>query len=81
MTTLTPAPGTVTDTDSDMHVAAALDHLGGVLGTAQFRTTPTGYGKLLGSLRQFGPLHKVGVEGTGSYGTALAFTWSTRTSW
>ncbi len=50
MTTMTPPPGTVTggvDTHSDMHVAAALDHLGGVLGTAQFRTTPTGYRKLL----------------------------------
>ena len=42
MNTMTPPPGTVTggvDTHSDMHVAAALDHLGGVLGTAQFRTT------------------------------------------
>ena len=75
MTTMTPPPGTVTggvDTHSDMHVAAALDHLGGVLGTAQFRTTPTGYRKLLSWLQQFGPVHKVGVEGTGSYGAALA---------
>ena len=74
MTTMTPEPGTVTggvDTHSDMHVAAALDHLGGVLGTAQFRTTPAGYRKLLGWLREFGPLHQVGVEGTGSYGAAL----------
>ena len=74
MTTMTPQPGTVTggvDTHSDMHVAAALDHLGGVLGTAQFRTTPAGYRQLLGWLREFGPLHKVGVEGTGSYGAAL----------
>ncbi len=74
MTTMTPEPGTVTggvDTHSDLHVAAALDHLGGVLGTAQFRTTPAGYRKLLGWLREFGPLHQVGVEGTGSYGAAL----------
>jgi len=51
MSTMTPPPGTVTggvDTHSDMHVAAALNHLGGVLATAQFRTTPTGYRKLLG---------------------------------
>ncbi len=75
MTTMTPEPGTVTggvDTHSDVRVAAALDHLGGVLGTAQFRTTPAGYRKLLGWLREFGPLHQVGVEGTGSYGAALA---------
>lgn len=72
---MTPAPGTVTggvDTHSDIHVAAAVDHLGGVLGTKEFRTTPAGYRKLLVWLRSFGPLHKVGVEGTGSYGAALA---------
>ena len=75
MTTMTPAPGTVTggvDTHSDIHVAAALDHLGGVLATEQFKTTPAGYRKLLGWLRSYGPLHKVGVEGTGSYGAGLA---------
>lgn len=75
MTTMTPAPGTVTggvDTHSDVHVAAAVDHLGGVLGTEQFKTTPAGYRKLLAWLQSFGPLHKVGVEGTGSYGAALA---------
>ena len=74
MTTMTPLPGTVTggvDTHSDVHVAAALDHLGGVLGTEQFTTTPAGYHRLLGWLRSFGPLHKVGVEGTGSYGAGL----------
>jgi transposase len=72
---MTPPPGTVTggvDTHSDMHVAAAVDHLGGVLGTAQFRTTPAGYRRLLAWLESFGPLHQVGVEGTGSYGAALA---------
>ncbi|MDQ3579741.1 MAG: IS110 family transposase [Actinomycetota bacterium] len=75
MTTMTPAPSTVTggvDTHADLHVAAAVDHLGGVLGTAQFATTPAGYRRLLGWLRTFGPLHQVGVEGTGSYGAALA---------
>jgi len=72
---MTPAPGTVTggvDTHSDVHVAAAVDHLGGVLGTQQFRTTPAGYRKLLRWLGSFGPIHKVGVEGTGSYGAGLA---------
>jgi transposase len=75
MTTMTPAPGTVTggvDTHADLHVAAAVDHLGGVLGTAEFRTTAAGYRKLLAWLRSFGPVDRVGVEGTGSYGSGLA---------
>jgi len=75
MTTMTPPPGTVTggvDTHSDIHVAAAVDHLGGVLGTQQFRTTPAGYRRLLRWLQTFGPIHQVGVEGTGSYGAGLA---------
>ena len=75
MTTMTAPTGTVTggvDTHRDVHVAAAVDHLGGVLGTAQFRTTTAGYRKLLAWLRSFGSVHAVGVEGTGSYGSALA---------
>ncbi len=75
MTTMTPAPGTVTggvDTHADLHVAAALDHLGAVLGTAEFGTTAAGYRKLLAWMRGFGPVTQVGVEGTGSYGAGLA---------
>jgi hypothetical protein len=75
MTTMTPEPGSVTggvDTHLDVHVAAAVDHLGGVLGTASFPTTTSGYRQLLRWLRSFGPVHAVGVEGTGSYGMALA---------
>jgi transposase len=75
MTTMTPPPRTVTggvDTHSDLHVAAAVDHLGGVLGTQQFPTTPNGYRQLLRWLQTFGPVHKIGVEGTGSYGLGLA---------
>jgi transposase len=75
MTTMTPEPGTVTggvDTHSDIHVAAAVDHLGGVLGTAQFPTTPAAYRRLLRWLQSFGPVGQIGVEGTGSYGAALA---------
>ena len=75
MTTMTPERPLVTggvDTHRDFHVAAALDHLGSVLGTAQFPTTPAGYRALLGWLSGFGPVVTVGVEGTGSYGAALA---------
>lgn len=60
------------DTHQDLHLAAALDALGRVLGTASFSTTPVGYRGLLSWLRQHGRVDKVGVEGTGSYGTALA---------
>ena len=68
MTTMTPEPGYVTggvDTHLDIHVAAAVDHLRGVLGTETFPTTAAGYRQLLRWLRSFGPLHAVGVEGTG----------------
>src|SRR5262245_9045467 len=75
MTTMTGRPGFVTggvDTHLDVHVAAVIDHLGGVRGTASFPTTRAGYGQLLGWLRRHGPLERVGVEGTGSYGSGLA---------
>jgi transposase len=75
MTTMTPEPGSVTggvDTHLEVHVAAAVDHLGGVLGTESFPTTAAGYRRLLDWLASFGPVHAVGVEGTGSYGSGLA---------
>ncbi len=59
------------DTHLDVHVAAALDRIGGLLGTASFPTTPLGYAQLLGWLRSFGPVVQVGVEGTSSYGAGL----------
>jgi transposase len=60
------------DTHLDVHVVAALDDRGGLLGTASFPANPTGYGELLCWLRSFGELVLVGVEGTGSYGAGLA---------
>jgi len=59
------------DTHLDIHVAAALDPLGGLLGVESFATTPTGYRKLLGWMGAFGPVVLVGVEGTGAYGAGL----------
>lgn len=59
------------DTHRDFHVAAALDHWGGVLGTAPFPTTTPGYRDLLSWLQGFGDVDAVGVEGTGSYGAAF----------
>lgn len=60
------------DTHRDVHVAAALDPLGGLLGTETFSTDPAGYKALLSWLASFGDVTKVGVEGTGSYGAGLA---------
>ena len=60
------------DTHLDVHVAAALDPLGGLLGTERFETNAAGYKALLGWLGTFGDVTKVGVEGTGSYGSGLA---------
>jgi transposase len=59
------------DTHLDVHVAAALDQIGGLLGTASFATTPAGYRQLLCWLRAFGPIVQVGIEGTSSYGAGL----------
>ena len=42
------------------------------MGTAPFPTTAAGYRDLLAWLRDFGEVVAVGVEGTGSYGAALA---------
>jgi len=60
------------DTHADVHVAAALDPIGGLLGVEQFPTTPAGYARLLGWLGDFGTVRLVGIEGTGSYGAGLA---------
>ena len=59
-------------THSEVHVAAALDPVGGLLGTREFPVTAAGYASLLGWLSGFGNLALVGVEGTGSYGAGLA---------
>jgi transposase len=60
------------DTHLDVHVAAALDDIGGLLGVDSFEASAAGNDKLLCWLRSFGPVARVGVEGTGSYGAGLA---------
>lgn len=59
------------DTHLDVHVAAALDPIGGVLGVESFAATPGGYKAMLEWMGGFGTLSKVGVEGTGAYGAGL----------
>lgn len=60
------------DTHLDIHVAAALDEIGGLLGVESFEASAAGNNKLLCWVRAFGPVARVGVEGTGSYGAGLA---------
>jgi transposase len=70
------------DTHLDVHVAAALDPLGGLLGTerfetntaGRFETNTAGYKALLAWLESFGDVTKIGIEGTGSYGSGLPAT-------
>ena len=71
MTTMPPAITGGVDTHLDVHVAAALDPTGELLGVESFDTTPAGYARLHDWLCSFGELERVGVEGTGSYGAGL----------
>src|SRR3954463_10940633 len=59
------------DTDLEVHVAAALDDHGGLLGTASFVTTTAGYGALVEWFASLGAVVLIGVEGTGRYGAGL----------
>jgi len=75
MTTMTMTTSGVTggvDTHGRTHHAAVLDHLGRQLGDREFPTTPSGYRSLLGWVASHGRLERVGIEGTGTYGAALA---------
>jgi transposase len=60
------------DTHLDAHVCAALDAHGGVLGVESFPTTTAGFVALHDWLCGFGPIGRVGVEGTGAYGAGLS---------
>lgn len=73
MTIVEPRPvvGGV-DTHLDVHVAAALDGIGGVLGVESFPTTTDGFVALHAWLAGFGIVDRVGVEGTGAYGAGLS---------
>ena len=63
MTTLARSITGGVDTHLDVHVAAALDDRGALLGVESFTDTAEGY-KLLGSA-DFAPVELVGVKGTG----------------
>ena len=58
------------DTDKDVHVAVALDRLGGQLDSYEMATSSSGYRSLLRWARELGE-PAFAVEGTGSYGAGL----------
>jgi transposase len=66
-----PVTGGV-DTHLDLHVAAALDNTGALLGVESFPATTSGYRDLHRWLGSFGEITAVGVEGTGAYGVGLS---------
>jgi transposase len=75
MTTMALKASRVTagiDTHRDIHVVAALDERGGRLGVESFAAAAPGYRQMLRWLRGFGPVGRVGVEGTGTYGAGVA---------
>jgi transposase len=71
MTTVAPRITAGVDTHLDVHVVAALDERGALLGVTSFETTAAGYRALVAWLRGFGDVELAGVEGTGSYGAGL----------
>src|SRR5712692_8615255 len=52
------------DTHSDVHVAAALDQAGRLLGIASFPVSTRGYAQLATWAESFGTVDEVGMEGT-----------------
>ena len=60
------------DTHKDTHTAAALDATGKMLGNACFAASAEGYAAMLAWFRGLGVLGRVGIEGTGAYGSGLA---------
>lgn len=60
------------DTHKDTHHVAVIDTLGRAVADRQFPATSAGYRQIVAFLHAHGPVHAVGVEGTGSYGAELA---------
>ena len=60
------------DTHGQTHHAAVIDEVGRQLGDREFPASPAGYRALAAWLGEYGTLTTIGVEGTGTYGAALA---------
>jgi len=60
------------DSHKDVHVAAAVDQVGRVLGTTWVPTTTQGSAQLLRWATRLGQVQRFGIEGTGSFGAGLS---------
>jgi transposase len=59
------------DTHLDVHVGAAIDQAGRLLGTKSVSANSIGYQDLFTWASSFGIVNKAGIEGTGTYGAGL----------
>lgn len=71
MARITPGVIAGVDTHADTHHAALVTTTGEHLTDREFPATPTGYRGLCEFITAHGPLARVGVEGTSSYGAGL----------
>jgi transposase len=60
------------DTHLETHVAAVVDQAGRLLDTQAFAASTRGYVALVTWAEGFGPVARIGIEGTGTYGASLA---------
>ena len=60
------------DTHKHVHVAAIMDAIGGTVATMTIAADSGGYRQLMEWAASFGRIMAFGIEGTGSYGSALA---------
>lgn len=54
------------DTHLDLHVAAVVDQTGRLPSTQGFAASTRGYVALVAWAERFGPVERIGVEGTGT---------------
>jgi transposase len=71
MPALAPPVTVGVDTHLDLHVAAVVDQAGRLLATQEFAASTRGYVALVTWAERFGPVERIGVEGTGTYGAGL----------
>ena len=71
MPAATPPVTVGVDTHLDQHVAAVIDQAGRLCGTQAFAASTRGDVALVTWAEGFGPVARIGVEGTGTYGAGL----------
>ena len=60
------------DTHLDQHMAAVVDQTRRLLDTKSFPASTRGYVALVTWAEGLGPVERIGIEGTGTYGAGLA---------